>query len=76
MDTKETIAANLEILSFNQSGLATNNRTNAANTQLLAFEFKWSDKSMKKIPRFFASNYPDSGFDVVHPANYLEFMTD
>jgi predicted AAA+ superfamily ATPase len=45
------------------------------NTQLHAFEFKWSDKSMKKIPRFFASNYPDSGFDVVHPANYLEFTT-
>lgn len=45
------------------------------NTQLRAFEFKWSEKSKTKIPKFFADNYPDSSFEVVHPGNYLDYTT-
>jgi hypothetical protein len=45
------------------------------NTQLHAFEFKWSEKSKTKVPQFFAINYPDATFEVVHPENYLDYTT-
>ena len=42
--------------------------------QLLATEMKWSDKS-SRAPGAWRTAYPESSFQVVHPENYLEFIT-
>ena len=45
------------------------------NVHLHAFEFKWSARSSVKIPKFFSSNYPEASFDIVHPDNYMDFVS-
>jgi len=42
---------------------------------LYAFEFKWNDKKQVRIPKSFAEAYPEHRFEVVTPANYIEFLT-
>lgn len=43
------------------------------NNQLAAFEFKWAD-AKKKIPGYFAKNYPEAPFVVINKENYLDFI--
>ncbi|EKE14968.1 MAG: hypothetical protein ACD_12C00217G0001 [uncultured bacterium] len=38
------------------------------------FECKWSEKQKIKIPRLWKENYPQAGFKVITPENYLEFV--
>jgi len=38
-----------------------------------AFEFKWGNK-LPKAPPAFSTNYPNSTYQVINRANYLEFM--
>lgn len=42
---------------------------------LYAFEFKWNDKKKAKIPKSFVEAYPEYRFEVITPANYLDFLT-
>ena len=44
--------------------------------QLTAAETKWSPKRTARVPGGWRSAYPESTFQVVHPENYLEFVTD
>lgn len=41
--------------------------------QVTAVEFKWGDQK-KKIPGFFAKNYPNAAFSVINKENYLDFI--
>jgi len=41
---------------------------------LYAYEFKWSEKKTPKIPKSFAEAYPDHRFEVITPANYIDFL--
>lgn len=43
---------------------------------LHAFELKWNANKRSKKPASFAAAYPDHIFEVVTPANYLDFLTD
>jgi predicted AAA+ superfamily ATPase len=43
--------------------------------QLTGFEFKWNSNKKSKIPTAFAKAYPEAGFEVIHPTNYLDFIT-
>lgn len=43
--------------------------------RLYAAEAKWSPKSAVRAPRGWRQTYPDSSFQVVHPENYLDFVT-
>src|SRR5690606_31657664 len=43
--------------------------------QLSGYEFKWNTNKKSKIPTAFAKAYPDAGFQVIHPVNYLDFIT-
>lgn len=40
-----------------------------------AFEFKWNDKKLARIPKSFAETYPENRFEVITPANYLDFLS-
>ena len=40
-----------------------------------AFEFKWNENKQAKIPKTFAESYPEHRFEVITPANYLDFLT-
>ncbi len=42
--------------------------------KIQAFEFKWG-KRKKKIPVFFAKTYPQADFSIIHPDNYLDFIS-
>lgn len=42
--------------------------------QLKAFEFKWNPNAKGGIPNVFSSNYPDTTFDIITPANYESFI--
>lgn len=42
---------------------------------LSGFEFKWNENKKVKIPVAFAKAYPDAGFEVITPGNYLDFIT-
>jgi predicted AAA+ superfamily ATPase len=42
---------------------------------LSGFEFKWNESKKVKIPVAFAKAYPDAGFEVITPGNYLDFIT-
>lgn len=42
---------------------------------LYAFEFKWNDKKKAKIPKSFIEAYPEYRFEVITPANYMDFLT-
>lgn len=39
------------------------------------FEFKWNPNKNPKIPAAFRKAYPDAGYEVINPNNYLEFIT-
>ncbi|MBC6110178.1 ATP-binding protein [Pedobacter fastidiosus] len=41
--------------------------------QITAVDFKWGD-GKKKIPGFFAKNYPNASFSIINKENYLEFI--
>jgi len=38
-----------------------------------AFEFKYKE-GKRKVPAFFAKNYPNAGFTIINKENYLEFI--
>ncbi len=42
---------------------------------LHAYEFKWKQQ-MSVPPAQFMEQYPGSGYQVIHPGNYLSFITD
>jgi len=44
------------------------------NGVLYAFELKWKENKKSKLPLSFASSYPDHVFEVVTPANYIDFL--
>ena len=43
--------------------------------QLTAAEMKWSPRRAPRVPGGWRSAYPDSTFQVVHPGNYIGFVT-
>ena len=47
-----------------------------ANGQISAFEFKWNPKKTVRTPSLWGKNYPESPLTVVHPDNYLDFITE
>lgn len=42
---------------------------------LHAFELKWRENKKCKIPISFVAAYPEHTFDIITPANYIEFIT-
>lgn len=42
--------------------------------RLSSFEFKWNEKKSARQPLSFARNYPDTPFQCVTPANYMDFV--
>ncbi len=42
--------------------------------QLHGYEFKWKKVAMK-APRDWLETYPEAHFHVIHPENYLAFVT-
>lgn len=44
------------------------------NKKLAAFEFKYSIKKKPKTPIAFAQAYPKTKYQVINPANYLDFI--
>lgn len=43
------------------------------NGEMVAVDFKWSNQK-KKIPGFFAKNYPHASFSIINKENYLDFI--
>lgn len=43
------------------------------NGELVAVDFKWGNQK-KKIPGFFAKNYPNASFSIINKENYLDFI--
>ncbi|MEZ4949669.1 MAG: hypothetical protein R2784_09825 [Saprospiraceae bacterium] len=43
--------------------------------KLNAFEFKWSPKRKAKPPVARKNAYPDAEFEIIHPENYLSWIT-
>lgn len=43
--------------------------------RLRAFEMKWSPHRTVRAPGAWRNAYPDTDFEVVHPQNYLDFIT-
>lgn len=41
--------------------------------EIIAIDFKWGNQK-KKIPGFFAKNYPKANFSVINQENYLDFI--
>ncbi|MCZ4224079.1 ATP-binding protein [Pedobacter rhodius] len=41
--------------------------------QINAIDFKWGNQK-KKIPGFFAKNYPNASFSIINKENYLDFI--
>jgi len=39
-----------------------------------AFEIKWNPLKIKNAPKAWSINYPEAGFSVINPDNYLEFI--
>lgn len=44
-----------------------------SNGNVAAFDFKYG-KGHKKIPAFFAKNYPNASFEIINTENYLDFI--
>lgn len=44
------------------------------NGQIRAYEFKWKE-SKAKIPKAFATTYPEATFSIINQENYLTFIT-
>jgi len=45
------------------------------NGVLNAFEFKWNKKKKVRIPGAFKKAYPEAGFKIINPNNYLEWIS-
>ena len=45
------------------------------NESIAGFEFKWNENRKPKIPTAFAKAYPDASYELIHPKNYLDFIT-
>ena len=43
--------------------------------KLRAYEVKWSPAKIVRVPTAWAKAYPGSSFQVIHPDNYLEWIT-
>jgi predicted AAA+ superfamily ATPase len=43
---------------------------------LCAFEFKWTSKKAVKAPALWSKYYPTATFEVIHPQNYLDFISE
>lgn len=43
--------------------------------RLYGYEIKWNTKTKIKPPKDWLGSYPQASFQVVHPENYLEFIT-
>ena len=43
--------------------------------KLFAYEIKWNSKKKVKIPSGWKTSYPESSFEVIHPGNYLNWIT-
>lgn len=41
--------------------------------KITAMDFKWGD-GQKRVPGYFAKNYPDAEFKIINRDNYLEFI--
>jgi hypothetical protein len=39
-----------------------------------AFEIKWNPRKVTKPPKAWSINYPEAGFSVINPDNYLDFI--
>jgi len=44
--------------------------------KLYAYEFKWNPKKKTQVPASWSKAYSKASFELIHPANYLEFITD
>ncbi len=42
---------------------------------LRGFEFKWNPNKKVKVPGAWGSTYKEASFEVIHPKNYLDFIT-
>jgi predicted AAA+ superfamily ATPase len=42
---------------------------------LTGFECKWSPRRLPKTPKAWMEGYPNTGYEVVTPENYLDFLT-
>lgn len=45
------------------------------NGKLSAFEFKFNPNKKVKVPGGWKKGYPNANFQVIHPKNYLDFIT-
>ncbi len=45
------------------------------DNQLTAFEMKWNKDKKTAIPPDWKANYPGSDFEIVHPGNYLDYIS-
>lgn len=43
--------------------------------KLMAFEVKWNPAKTARVPTAWAKAYPESSFQVIHPANYLDWIS-
>ncbi len=43
--------------------------------ELNAFEFKWNSKKKVKVPASWGKAYPNASFEIIHPNNYLDFIS-
>lgn len=44
--------------------------------KLYGYEFKWSSHKGVSSPKLWKQTYPQSEFKVIHPDNYLDFLTN
>jgi len=44
--------------------------------KLYGYEFKWNASKKVKVPKGWATNYQESEFKVIHPENYLDWISD
>ena len=42
--------------------------------QLFAFEIKWNENKKVKVPTAWKTAYPEASFDVISPANYIDWI--
>ncbi|MDN4164762.1 ATP-binding protein [Cytophagales bacterium LB-30] len=42
---------------------------------LNAYEFKWNEKNKVSVPKAWMKAYPNAGFQVINPSNYLDWIT-
>lgn len=43
---------------------------------LHAYEIKWNEKKTAKLPKEFATTYPENTFQVIHRENWIEFFDE